>query len=109
MRAESTTDQNRTSGIIPPIVARNADDVKSVEVIGPWRIRVTFFDGVAGIVDMVGMVHSPRAGVFAALKDPAVFDQVGIVYGTVTWENGLDLAPDAMYHEIKANGEWILR
>ena len=39
-------------------------------------------------------------------------DAGGSVYvslGAVTWPGELDLAPDAMYDEIKARGEWVLR
>jgi hypothetical protein len=48
-------------------------------------------------------------GVFAALKDPIVFEQVRVDDGAVTWPGNLDLAPDAMYQAIKSQGEWILR
>jgi hypothetical protein len=61
------------------------------------------------MVDMTEFVHSPDAGVFAALADPNVFSQAFVLYGAVTWPGELDLAPDAMYDEIRANGEWILR
>ena len=57
---------------------------------------------------MSALVHSPDAGVFVA-ADPDVFSQTFVLYGAVTWPGELDLAPDAMYDEIKANGEWILR
>jgi hypothetical protein len=46
--------------------------------------------------------------VFACLRDPDVFAQVGIDHGAVTWPGEIDLAPDAMYDEIKANGWWML-
>ena len=32
-----------------------------------------------------------------------------VVFGVVTWGNGVDLAPDAMHDEIERNGEWVLR
>ncbi len=57
---------------------------------------------------MSDLVQSPRAGVFAALADPALFAQVRIEYGAVTWPGDLDLAPDAMHTAIKTHGEWRL-
>ena len=39
---------------------------------------------------------------------PDVFAQVGIDHGAVTWPGEIDLAPDAMYDEIKASGQWVL-
>jgi hypothetical protein len=109
MLTEPHAEAYRTLGIIQPIVATQPDDVKAVEVVGPFRLCVTFFDGVSGIVDMAELVHSPDAGVFAALADPGVFAQAFVLYGAVTWPGELDLAPDAMYDEIRAKGEWVLR
>jgi hypothetical protein len=43
------------------------------------------------------------------LKDPDVFERVYIDAGALTWPGDIDLAPDAMYAAIKANGEWVLR
>jgi hypothetical protein len=57
---------------------------------------------------MSALVHSPNAGVFAQLADFALFAQVLVEHGAVTWPGDLDLAPDAMYSEIKSHGEWIL-
>jgi hypothetical protein len=65
-------------------------------------------DGLTGIVDMSAMVHSPNAGVFAALADPALFNQVRLEYGAVTWPGDLDLAPDAMHAAIQERGTWVL-
>jgi hypothetical protein len=47
-------------------------------------------------------------GVFAPLKDPAYFGQVFVDHGAVAWPGNVDLAPDAMYEAIKANGVWNL-
>jgi hypothetical protein len=48
-------------------------------------------------------------GVFAALKDPETFARVFVDHGAVAWPGDIDLAPDAMYSEIKQHGEWVLR
>ncbi len=53
--------------------------------------------------------HSHLTGVFESLKDPFVFAQAHVDGGAVAWPGNLDLAPDAMYLAIKANGEWVLR
>lgn len=54
------------------------------------------------------LVHSPVAGVFAQRAEPSQFVQAFIEYGVVTWPGEIDLAPDAMYQNIKQNGKWIL-
>lgn len=80
----------------------------SVEALPGLRLKVVFIDGLTGTVDLSGMVHSPKAGVFAALADLAFFAQIRLKYGAVTWPGGLDLAPDAMHAAIQAYGEWVL-
>jgi hypothetical protein len=81
-------------------------DVVKVEVAGPLTLAVEFEDGLKGNVrfDLTYL-----RGVFAKLKDAEYFAQVGIAYGVVSWPNEQpDLAPDVMYDEIKAHGEWVL-
>jgi len=67
---------------------------------------VRFLDGTSGEVFLKRLVFSEHAGVFAVLRDVELFRQVGLEYGAVTWPGDIDLAPDAMYEEIKHNGKW---
>jgi len=80
----------------------------AVETLPEFRLRVKFADGLTGVVNLSGIVHSPGAGVFSALADPALFAQVRIEHGTPVWPGEVDLAPDAMHTAIQANGEWSL-
>lgn len=106
---ELTTAQNhRAARMMPPVVCDQPDDVAFVEALAGYRLRVRFHDGVEGTVDLSRRVHAPDAGVFAALADPDLFAQVGIEFGAVWWPGELDLAPDAMHAELKAQGRWIL-
>jgi Protein of unknown function (DUF2442) len=73
-----------------------------------YRLFVRFIDGTTGEVDLSRLVVSDRAGIFAALRDPALFAQVYLEYGAVMWPGEIDLAPDAMYDEIKKQGQWVL-
>ena len=108
MRAESTTLEDRSASVVPAIVATHPDDVRSVRALADYRVHVEFYDGTSGIVDLARMILSPRAGVFADLADPDIFEQVAVVYGAVTWPGDLDLEPDAMYAELRAHGTWTL-
>jgi hypothetical protein len=73
-----------------------------------YRLAVRFVDGTTGTVSLARLIRSPRAGVFARLADQALFNQVFVEEGAVTWPGELDLAPDAMYAEIRKTGEWTL-
>jgi hypothetical protein len=57
---------------------------------------------------MSALVHSNRAGVFAALADPSLFAQVRVEFGAVSWPGDLDLAPDAMHAAIEKHTVWSL-
>jgi len=79
-----------------------------VQALSGYRLKVRFQDGLEGLVDMSTLVRSEKAGVFAALRDKTVSRPVFLEYGAVTWPGEIDLAPDAMYEEIKKNGVWLL-
>lgn len=80
--------------------------VVSVEPKAPLALTVRFVDGTEGTVRFE---TSHLSGVFEALKDPQFFSQARVEGGVVTWPGDIDLAPDAMYREIRQAGEWVLR
>ena len=80
--------------------------VVSVEPKSPLALTVRFLDGTEGIIRFE---PSHLSGVFEALRDPELFRQARVECGTVTWPGEIDLAPDAMYREIRRAGEWVLR
>lgn len=108
MYTHANAEENRTPEVVPPIRPRAPWRVAAVEAKPEFRLRVRFNDGTEGEVDMARFVRSPEAGVFAALRDDALFHQVRVEWGAVTWPGELDLAPDAMYEAIKQHGEWVL-
>lgn len=79
-----------------------------MQALPGYRLVVRFTDGTAGEVDLSRRVASKKAGVFNKLRDPSLFAQVYLDYGAVTWPGEIDLAPDAMYDEIRAHGRWVL-
>ena len=80
-------------------------DVIEVKPLDALALFVRFTDGLAG---EVRFKPEHLRGVFEPLKDPAYFKQVYVDHGAVAWPGQIDLAPDAMYREIKANGVWVL-
>jgi hypothetical protein len=77
-------------------------DVVAVEVLGDYKLRLTFDDGTVGDLDLHDLER--RSGVFAALSDPFFFAQVRVdpELGTVVWPNGADLDPCGLYNDIVA-------
>ena len=77
-------------------------DVTGVEVVGDHRLRLTFEDGTVGSVDFS---EREWRGVVEPLRDPAYFAHVRIdpEAGTITWPNGVDMAPEPLYADARAN------
>jgi hypothetical protein len=75
-------------------------DITAVEVIGEYRLRLTFEDGTVGDVDFTGR---DWRGVFEPLRDPSYFARVAVdrEAGTIAWPNGLDMAPEPLYAEAR--------
>ncbi len=77
-------------------------DVTEVEVVGDYRLRLTFADGTVGDVDFG---DREWRGVFEPLRDPAYFARVAVdpAAGTIAWPDGLDMAPEPLYAEALRN------
>jgi hypothetical protein len=75
-------------------------DITAVEVIAPYTLRLTFADGTVGDVDLT---HREWRGVFEPLRDPEYFARVEVdsEAGTITWPDGLDMAPEPLYEEAR--------
>lgn len=101
MRTQPETQQDSPLAVTPPIRPRTPWRVAAVEALPGFRLHVQFVDGTEGMIDLKALVHSPSAGVFAPLADSTLFAQVFVEHGAATWPGEIDLAPDAMYAEIK--------
>jgi len=102
-------EQDRTAEMTPPLRPAAPWRVAHMEVLSDFRLHVRFNDGTEGTVELAGFLNSTSAGIFAALRDEALFRQARIKLGAVSWPNNLDLAPDAMHREIREHRTWIVR
>ena len=66
------------------------------EVVGDHRLRLEFDDGSCKTVDVSPLLDGP---VFEPLRDPKYFARLVVdsVSKTLTWPNGADFAPEALY------------
>ena len=76
------------------------NEIVKVEAEKNYCLKIEFNDGVKGVVDLSGLVGK---GVFKAWKNLKYFEQVRIdeKSKTVSWPNGVDLAPEVLYEEVK--------
>ncbi len=74
-------------------------EVRHVEHLGGFRLRLTFADGLVTEIDLAEKLAGAVGPFFEPLRDPAFFAQVSIdeELGTIVWPNGADLAPDALH------------
>jgi hypothetical protein len=103
MRPQPVAEKDSAAGVAPAVRPAMPWRVVSVEALQGYRLRVRFLDGLEGVVDMSALITSPNAGVFAVLADSEAFNRVFVALGAVCWPDGLDIAPDATYAEIKAS------
>ncbi len=84
------------------VVVEALHDITAVEVVGEFRLRLTFDDGTVGEVDFA---ERDWPGVLQRLGDRAYFSRVFVdpELGTVAWPNGVDLAPEPLYEEARRN------
>ena len=108
MPAEAATQDDRAASVTPPVRPVAPWRVLEVKALPDDRLFVRFVDGLTGIVDLSALIASPKAGVFARLRDRSLFEQARVEMGAVVWPGELDLAPDAMHAEIKKHGRWIV-
>ena len=72
--------------------------LKLVRPLTDYRIYVEVEDGRKGVFDLKPYLDH---GVFRELKDINYFNQVGIVFGAVTWPNEQDIAPETLLAELR--------
>lgn len=108
MHTEPNASPHTAVNIVPPLRPVAPWRVAEVSLLDNYRLHVTFNDGISGIVDLSKRVTADNAGVFSALGDNAMFSTVHLHLGVVTWDCGVDLAPDAMHDALAQEGVWDL-
>ena len=78
-------------------------DVLEARHIDEYKLELVFENGKRGLIDLQPYRH--KGGVFSRFLDIEYFKQfyVNKEIGTLCWPEGLDIAPETLYHE--ATGE----
>ena len=77
------------------------DRVVEVVPLPNYRLRVRFDDGTEGIISLEEQLFGPM---FEPLKEVSFFERVAIdKFGVICWPNGADLAPDALYDDLRSS------
>lgn len=72
--------------------------IKEASYLGEYKVAVTFNNGKSGVADLSSAL---KAGVFETLQDPTEFAKLRVdeELETISWPNGLDLAPEFVYFQ----------
>lgn len=70
--------------------------VTAFEIVGPYRLRVRFSDGLARTIDFRQVLEGELYG---PLRDPGVFNAVALdpEVHTLIWPNGADFDPATLH------------
>ena len=69
-------------------------EIKNVEYLDGYRLRLLFDNGEIRIADLEPSLSGP---IFQPLNDLDYFKRFTIPFNTVQWENGADFAPEYLY------------
>jgi hypothetical protein len=73
--------------------------VKTVTILDDYQLLLRFTNDEVKIFDMVPYINK---GVFTALKNVDLFKKAHINWGTVVWNEDIDMSPDTLYLESKS-------
>ena len=74
--------------------------VIEAEYRGEYLIKLTFNDGLQETIDFAQWLEG---SVFEPLKDVGHFQRFFLEGGTVTWPNGVDIAPETLHEFAKSS------
>ncbi|MEK6373348.1 MAG: DUF2442 domain-containing protein [Acidobacteriota bacterium] len=72
-------------------------DVVEARHIDRYKIWVRFENGIEGEVDLSDLLDQ---GVFRPLRDVELFKRFHIEYGTIVWNEQVDIAPESLYRRV---------
>ena len=68
--------------------------VKKVRTLEDFKLLLTFSNGEEKLFDFEPLLEYPA---FRPLRDKALFHQAYVDFGAVTWNDEIDIAPEALY------------
>ncbi len=75
--------------------------------LGNYAIEIIFNNDKKGIANLKEVVFNDKRKIFVELQNEEQFKQFKIQHDTLTWENGLDLAPEFLFFiAFKQDSNW---
>ena len=71
--------------------------ISKAKQVDDYQIELVFNNKKKGVVDLKNTIFTDHRDIFKELKDLNKFKKFKIEFDTLSWENGLDLAPEFLY------------
>jgi hypothetical protein len=78
-------------------------EISKAKQVGDYQIELVFNNKIKGVVDLKNTIFTDTRDIFKELKDLNKFKKFKIEFDTLSWENGLDLAPEFLYDLLKSD------
>ena len=75
--------------------------VTKANYVEGYRIWLEFDDRRQGVVDLSQVICHDHRPIFRELADEEKFRHFKVNADTLVWDNGLDLAPDYLYQQLR--------
>jgi hypothetical protein len=72
--------------------------IATVKAADDYKLVLTFTNAEQKVFDMKPYLNN---GVFKALQDETLFKKAYVNWGTVVWNDDLDMSPDTLYLDSK--------
>jgi hypothetical protein len=72
-------------------------EISKAKQVDDYQIELVFNNKKKGVVDLKNTIFTDHREIFKELKDLNKFKKFKIEFDTLSWENGLDLAPEFLY------------
>jgi len=74
--------------------------VKKVELEDGYTVSIEFNDGQNGKINFKNELEKDHRAIIQELLDLEIFKTVKIEYDTLSWDNGVDFAPEYLYEQM---------
>jgi hypothetical protein len=77
----------------------------NVRPLRNYELELTFENNEVKIFDVKDYLET---GIFSRLKDEKLFNQVRILFDSITWPGGIDLDPEVLYEKSRTKEKIVV-
>ena len=74
--------------------------VTKVVLEGDYTVKIEFNDGQSGLINFKPELEKDHRTIIRELLDLEKFKTVKIKFDTLSWDNGVDFAPEYLYEQM---------